>query len=676
VGFFDSFNLSLLEEAIAEPSKLNFLNDIPPDDFVLCRDAVGNPTAVYGADEWDLNPLRLSAKRLSIFRFNIFKDKVDLEAQRYLIAQSKYIVFCLMYYVDSGRLGRLNVSTVYNLFGIVRTMALYCYEQRNRDLVGVLSFKQLLATPVYLADFLKVSDLSDARKKFCRQLICNLQALGESYLGYRVVSVEELDVEFGESSQHPVIPTRIYLGVLNGLSDFVERIYPFMPRFERFLAEFLDKNYGLTHHVQKTYGVPRCDWRPTMDEAISAYKLGGLFSGELACTHRRGLLRVICIIQYVVKCVIHAYTGMRDQEVMRLPYDCIAQAEVMPSLVDGQGVIRDKARMIDLISTTTKFAGYRSEASWLATSEVVRVVEIARHICRGLSVFFESGTQDLPLFLNPSVFNYKEISVRVSDLTKDRKPDFLSNILIEEGDLSELMASSNNHDYGEDFAIGQPWKLTSHQFRRSLAYYGSNSGFISLPSLKRQFKHLTLQMARYYSNNFERLKTIFGFYDPAVGDFVLPSTHVAFEFQLAMPISVAYDLLTQVFESPSTLIGGAGSYINKQRERLSADGILIAEVRADTEKRVRDGQVYYTRTFLGGCTFVGECDSYMLGDFISCTSCPDSIIKPELVGKAIELTAEQLAQYEVGSGEYQVTKADLDCLTDFANRRIHAVEVV
>ncbi|CAI8922600.1 hypothetical protein EMIT0P258_50012 [Pseudomonas sp. IT-P258] len=99
----------------------------------------------------------------------------------------------------------------------------------------------------------------------------------------------------------------------------------------------------------------------------------------------------------------------------------------------------------------------------------------------------------------------------------EAKPESLAtSILIDSQDLIELAATSPELDFAakESFAVGQPWNLTSHQFRRSLAFYGSSSGFISLPSLKKQYKHMTLQMARYYANNFENLKTIFGYYDP------------------------------------------------------------------------------------------------------------------------------------------------------------------
>ena len=71
-----------------------------------------------------------------------------------------------------------------------------------------------------------------------------------------------------------------------------------------------------------------------------------------------------------------------------------------------------------------------------------------------------------------------------------------------------------------------------------------------------QFKHMTIQMARYYANGFDNLRTIFGYYDEKKKDFVLPSSHFAFEFQMAMPMSVANQLIADLLFNDEPLFGG------------------------------------------------------------------------------------------------------------------------
>jgi hypothetical protein len=48
--------------------------------------------------------------------------------------------------------------------------------------------------------------------------------------------------------------------------------------------------------------------------------------------------------------------------------------------------------------------------------------------------------------------------------------------------------------------VGQPWPLTSHQFRRTLAFYCIKNRFGTLVALKQQFKHLYLAMTEWYTN--------------------------------------------------------------------------------------------------------------------------------------------------------------------------------
>ncbi|CAK4070093.1 hypothetical protein [Vibrio sp. 16] len=48
--------------------------------------------------------------------------------------------------------------------------------------------------------------------------------------------------------------------------------------------------------------------------------------------------------------------------------------------------------------------------------------------------------------------------------------------------------------------VGQPWPMSTHQFRRSLAFYCVKNRLSSLVALKQQFKHLYLAMTEWYTN--------------------------------------------------------------------------------------------------------------------------------------------------------------------------------
>ncbi len=601
----------------------------------------------------------------------------DGKEQKILIAEAKYVLYCLIYFAGGGRLGMLSASTLCQYWHVLRIAMRFCYAQKQKRMVGVLSLQQLFTVPAYLAAFLREANF---RKAVLAGILLKLTRVGEDRLGYVVINRKALDLKPSAYKQHPIIPTRIYLSLINIAGDLLDQLYQGVERFESFIACFADEHYGVVHCVQKSRRLGgKAHFRPDIPQALKEHGLTEVFSGEFACPCKVNLQRVLLLMQYLLKTVIHLYTGMRDQEVLRMSYNCLSDQVVKQAVFDDLGVERDKAQAVNVLSTTTKFTGYKKESTWFAPGEVVKAVEVAQAICRGLAKLHKIAPDDrCPLFLNPSVLGIRRKSseVGVADFSVHRtQKSALLTLSIHADDLQELAQSDPSRDfYNEpEFAVGQFWPLTSHQFRRSLAFYGSSSGFISLPTVRTQFKHATLEMARYYANNYENLRTIFGYFDEKKKGFVLPSNHFAFEFQMAMPMLVVSQLIADLLLNEEPLFGGTGSYMEKQKERVKAGEINIEDVRADTEQRVRSGVISYRPTLLGGCTKVGRCDSFLLGDYTECLSCEGAIIKPAKLNAAIQDATDELSSYVEGSGEYQIVKGDIERLMTFKIRLIDKV---
>lgn len=660
----------------SEPDKaLQFLGK-PSSDFVLCRDESGNATAVYGESVWDFNPYRLSANKINRILFDTVLDESGQEQQA-LIEEAKYLLYCIIYFAGGGRRGALSAGTLNQYWIVLRVAIQFCYEQKQKPMVGVLCLQQLFTVPVYLGAFYGQSSFS---KKVLAGILQGLARVGEARLGYAVLNPDKFDGELSDYKQHPVIPTQIYLKLINLSGDLLDQLYLGVERFEAFISCFTDEYYGFTYDRQRCLGVGgKAHYRPDMAQAIKDHGLTSVFAGEFECPNLRSLQRVLIQMQYLVKMVIHLYTGMRDQEVMRISYHCFSDRVVRQAVVDDHSIERDKAQSVNVLSTTTKFTGYKKEGTWFAPGEVVRAIEVARAICRGLSKLYKIDLDaHCPLFLNPSVLSYTRSRAEVGVTNfKDSRGIALLRLLIRREDLEELGLSDPSRDFYNEpaFAIGQPWPLTTHQFRRSLSFYGSSSGFLSLPTLRVQFKHMTIEMARYYSNHYDNLRTAFGYYDDKKKDFVLPSNHFAFEYQMAMPMSVANQLIADLMFDEEPLFGGTGSYMEKQKERVKSGQIQIEDLRADTEQRVKNGEISYRPTLLGGCSKAGRCDSFLLGDYAECTSCAGAIIKRDKLNAAIKDATDELCSYEEGSGEYQIVKADIERLTAFKARLIDSVEV-
>lgn len=656
----------------------------PSFDFVLCRDKDGTPTAVYGSDVWDFNPYRLSAHAVVAFRFDrIFKEKTS--AQKGLTEQIKHLLFCYIYHAAGhGRAGKLSVSTLKLYYYILTDMARFCHSQKNNPLVGVLSFEQLLTTPSYLAAFVRHQGKKNNFQRLFPAMMNNLAFAGEERLGYKVLNVS--DVNFShtrDDKQHPVIPLRIYIEIINRAADILDSLHNNIQRIESFVLAFKDVAYGIPEITRQNLKIPESQRRPNFQQALIDYEMHDVLRDDFACHNRKSMSVALSSMQYVLKTIIHLYTGMRDQEVMRLKHGCAIDVIVTPETRDNDGVLRDPAKMVSILSTTTKFEGYKKEESWLATGEVLRAVEVAQALSRSLAQLHGiENLKDCPLFLNPSaVYLRPDGKIKINRVTTLSKHNVISqwldSLTLQSSDLIELGHTDPKRDFYSEtkFGVGKPWPLTSHQFRRSLAFYATSSGFVSLPSLKSQFKHLTLEMARYYANNFDKLKTIFGYFDVEKNDFVLPSTHIALEFQMGIPIGVANQLISDLLLHEKPLFGGTGSYMEKQKSRFDNDEIVLEDVRRDTLRRVNNGEISYRATILGGCTQVGRCDSFMMGDFTDCLSCEGAIIKGEKIEEAIIDTSVEMSNYEEDSGEYQIAKTELDRLKSFKARIISTKEI-
>lgn len=682
VNVFDSIgeeidSLSNLSEIPVDPMWR------PADDFVICRDLDGKPTAVYGGAFWDLNPMRLSTKSLRLIRFDkIFQSNcADVMP---LISEVRYLVFCLLFSAKSGRLGRMSAGGIVMHARAIRAAARFCYSQRNNPLVGVISLSQLFSTPAYMSSYkswMDSNNIANAVRLHTRTLILHLNNIGESRVGFPVKGVfgETFGGQKIKGNQTPIIPTRIYVGIINDLGDFLDMLYCCKDRLGDLISLFQDPCFGRSESQQiNRFNIDVSSLRPTLGQAIVSHDLGSLFTGDLQplgyrrAGYRSGFCTVLMRIQWVLKNIIHLYTGMRDDEVLRLPYNCIDSEKLTSTTSDDEGVVRDPEMIVNVISTTTKFSGYRKEAAWLATESVVRAVEVAQAICRGISHLYSSDHRKMPLFLSPVVINMPDVEAKVCSFKQSHHSDLFGKYSILESDLAELEASDPSRSFTDDekFQLGATWRFASHQFRRSLAFYGSSSGFISLPSLRKQFKHLSTQMTRYYANNFDRLKTIFGYYDEDKQDFVLPKNHFLFEYQTGVPLNIAYDLLDHAFGDGSVLFGGVGTYISSQREKMGAGDIHVAELRKDTEKLAKEGKIAYRETLLGGCTTVGKCDSYLLGKAVICLSCDEGIIEKEKLESAIDDDEALLEQLEPGTGEYQVVESELNGFRKFHQKFI------
>ena len=182
----------------SEPDAAEQLFGKPESSFVLCRDEFGIPTAIYGDSVWDFNPYRLSAKNLNRINFETVFDGQNADQQQ-IIDEVKYILYCLIYFAGGGRRGALSASTISQYWSVLRQAMQFCYAQKEKEMVGLISLKQLFSVPVYLGSFIREVNF---RPSVLSGIILKLASVGEQRLGFTGINLKAFSLKQKEYYQH------------------------------------------------------------------------------------------------------------------------------------------------------------------------------------------------------------------------------------------------------------------------------------------------------------------------------------------------------------------------------------------------------------------------------------------------------------------------------------------
>ncbi|XAW89241.1 hypothetical protein ABDK09_20955 [Vibrio sp. CDRSL-10 TSBA] len=403
-------------------------------------------------------------------------------------------------------------------------------------------------------------------------LLNHLNKCGYKKVGFKVTVVHAIH-EKQQHEQHPVIPARIYINYINTTNDILDFYGKNISKVVNFVSLFDDKFFGMHKKNQRKLGVSKEEIRPTFNDALDMYGMREVFEfADVKSINRISLCNLLTQIQYQMSICIHLYTGMRTSEVKRLPFNCIHKKSFGDALKDKDGDLVYPESSVNILSTTTKFTGYKEESTWLAPPPVIKAVSILQAITGVIAKISNVASEQCPLF--SSTMNIKlrtPVEVSFSTPKKENLNRVFNNesFQITEEDLEVLRASDESRDFDQDprFSVGSPWPVTTHQFRRSLAFYAVNSGFVSLATVQKQFKHLSQEMSKYYSRNFENVKTIFGHYDTEQQCYVLPSKHIAFDIQVGMSLDTAQNLMADLLDN-TTLYGRNWRVFREAKEQV------------------------------------------------------------------------------------------------------------
>lgn len=354
--------------------------------------------------------------------------------------------------------------------------------------------------------------------------------------------------------------------------------------------------------------------------------------------------RIFVEIYSICKLVIHVFTGMRHEEVAYLPYNCLDSFTY-------QGV-----KALSIRGGTTKFG--EKNVVWITNQDAHRAVKIVQKLAlviyEKIGIFSPEESIDLykyPLFIKMvyaglGVVQHKIPHNNIYSPMVISDYQYFFDIYITDEDLKELERIDPFRVWREEdnFKLNSKWNFTAHQFRRSLALYASNSGIVSLPSLKRQLKHITENMSLYYSKGSTFAENLLS----------LKKDHFARDYQESVPISQSLSYLSGIIFSDERLFGPLGTNLEKRRKNF-----LIEHDREKTISMFKNGEMSYQETFLGGCTTTTPCESKALRSLVSCLSCSKAIIKKSKLEIAIKAQENMIEQLTKTTVEFRSENEDL-----------------
>lgn len=350
----------------------------------------------------------------------------------------------------------------------------------------------------------------------------------------------------------------------------------------------------------------------------------------------------LSLVQHCAKCLVHIYTLVRDHEAKLLEDDCIKPAEGWSS------------KGLYMMGVSTKLTGSVKDTAWIANELIVEPIKALQSLKEIIAPYIPTGIPGSEcLLVTPTYLPFcvskpgKTIIPRVSA----RYEKYLPPMLIEDADILELEAIDPLADWRSDqkYKVGKPWKITSHQFRRTMAVFGAQSKVLDIPELKRLLTHLTESMSVYYQRGCSA-----GGYNMKI-----KSPQLAKELKNAMQDAQWISYLNDVLYSSEKLHGGHGARVTPLEKNDDPDRIIYRQTAEETMQKAKKGLIFWQRTPLGGCTSSKPCNERAHGNFANCFGCASSVLKASNVVSVIEHAKADLMDLDPKSFEYRMEQRNI-----------------
>jgi hypothetical protein len=471
--------------------------------IVVCKDLKGKITATFGQDRWDLLPFARNKERNS-FDFSEFNSSPKLKNELKLITYGR-----LFNKSPQGRKALLFTGVSADFLQL-KSVYRFLQEHRHTSLSALSSPKIWESFESYLIN--KNLHQCSLIKIFGSINSATIKLSAWHQLNFGIASIKggELSKKLSDktSQQTLVIPERLSDAIYGKAIELVKAA---IPHKELIVAteKALQDNYleGKRILEAKVESGVAFSFLGANNTAIYNRKYTVAISGNLPQTASeiiaplKGKIAGIKLVngndflhylgQLITSCYIicGGFSGMRDSELDKLTPDSYYKDTF-------------EGRDYHMLQSHTFKLGEKRE-TWVTAPATKQAIELISTLTKGwrCQVDYPNDKYTNTIWVNQTARS-KPPSLIVN--WNDRLQRFCKqfSFVVTQKDYQECVDSNPAalERVKKYVKVGQPWYMTTHQFRRSLAFYCIKHRLGTVIALKQQFKHLYLAMTEWYTN--------------------------------------------------------------------------------------------------------------------------------------------------------------------------------
>lgn len=607
-------------------------------NFIISRYENGKIASIYDDDIWLLSPDSIIAREIPNIHFNDTPESVKDDL--------KWISFCIKYSNNTTAKGFISDGILYEHVRILKHIANFIHIEST-------SFQKFFHSEAYLLKYLQGLDNYSAIKCL-KSTVKLLSKIDSDSLGFSIFIDnhkdhinDKLKSTPHNREQHAVIPERIYFEIIHHIKELFSELHTNKNNLSKMTENILrDPAYGARKYYQSTHGYYQGEWLPDFCEVTSKYGLNHLFK-KYGIRSRRDFLGFISKIKFYGILLIAIFTGMRKMEILNLKVNSLNKFK-------SKGKIYYEFRGV-----TTKQTAHHENTTWITSAEIIKGYELVNSIAQSICKVYKIDNHKKFLFIS---HKNKDTGRPIylcgfTKLIQDLERNHIC--IICKKDIEFLYKIDPFRSWGNNqlYNIGNTWHFTMHQFRRSLAFFAAQSGIVTLPALKRQFKHIRTSMTLYYSQSMNT-------HTPANTNYV---------DNLIKPMHLESSIIAytnNILCNQERLYGTKGKFIENKDLKIKENNNIrvLQKTRKELVNLADRGLFSYKETMLGACTSLNDCNKKISMDIAGCIDCKDAIITKSKLSNTVNRYKKYIVDMEKDSFEVRLSLEILKKLEEYKTR--------